>query len=196
MNVVLTSESQKSWLSVQENFIDSAESKAWIERVLEMPLTKYPTGKLFGKTITFHRWIGFFSDTSVGYRFSGQTMKSGALSSELQELITHVNKTLETEYNGVLINVYETGLDYISAHSDDEREVRGNKVAAISFGSNRVFRIRDKKTKKIVFDQKTTDGQLLVMDGEFQQEFTHEIPPVSRGNIGLRVSFTFRNHSN
>jgi alkylated DNA repair dioxygenase AlkB len=192
MNVVLTSESEKSSLSSGQNFLDTA---GWIERLLQLPLYKYPVGKLFGKPIVFHRWMGFFSDTSVGYRFSGQTLKNGNLTPELRELLNLVNEHLEMDYNGVLVNVYETGLDYISAHSDNEKEIRGTKVAAISFGSERIFRIRNKQTKKIVLDHVTQDGELLVMDGEFQKEFTHEIPPTTKAEVGMRVSLTFRSHS-
>lgn len=189
---------QDSCLIVRNNFISTQNTEALKDYILSLPLVKYPKGKLFGKDITFHRWMGFFSNTSEGYKFSGQTIKTGGLCPTLQALLDAVNNELkdilDTPFNGILINVYTSGEDYISAHSDDEKEL-GNKkiVAAISLGQERTFRIRDKKTKEIKLNLPTEDGQLLVMSGNFQQKYTHEIPIEKKKN-GIRVSCTFRYH--
>ena len=37
-------------------------------------------------------------------------------------------------------------------------------------------------------------GKIIHMGGEFQREFTHEIP-IEKKKQGLRYSFTFRHHS-
>jgi hypothetical protein len=34
---------------------------------------------------------------------------------------------------------------------------------------------------------------VIHMGGNFQKEFTHEIPPTKK-DVGIRYSFTFRNH--
>ena len=68
-------------------------------------------------------------------------------------------------------------------------------VVAISYGSSRIFRIRDKKTKTIVNDFYTENNSILHMGGDFQKEFTHEIP-IEKGIIEPRYSFTFRKHKN
>jgi len=66
-------------------------------------------------------------------------------------------------------------------------------VVALSYGTSRKFRIRDKNTNKIVKDIDTGHMVLLNMGGEFQKEFTHEIP-VEKKISGCRYSFTFRKH--
>ena len=181
-----------SSLKVQNNFLSTDEIICLKETIKSLNLIKYPKGKLFGKEITFHRSIGFFAK-SGGYRFSGQTIRTGDFTPELQTLLNKVNETLNESFNGILINIYHSGEDYISAHSDDEKELISDCVAAISIGESRIFRIRDKKTKKIQADILTEDGQLLVMLGSFQSEFTHEIPKEKKKS-GERISLTFRKH--
>ena len=183
---------QQSALLVQNNFLSNEEIISLTETVKNLPLIKYPKGKLFGKEITFHRSIGFFSN-SDGYRFSGQTIRTGDITPELQTILDKVNSSLNESFNGILINIYHSGLDYISAHSDDEKTLNSDCVAAISLGESRIFRIREKQTKKIKLDIPTEEGQLLTMKGEFQREFTHEIPIEKKKN-GERISLTFRKH--
>jgi alkylated DNA repair dioxygenase AlkB len=45
-----------------------------------------------------------------------------------------------------------------------------------------------------VFDIPTGHGQLLIMGGDFQSHFTHEIPK-EKNKDGLRASLTFRHHN-
>lgn len=66
-------------------------------------------------------------------------------------------------------------------------------MACISLGDSRIFRICGLDNAKRIVDVKTENGQLLVMDGDFQQNFRHSIP--ERKNKPLeRVSLTFRRH--
>jgi alkylated DNA repair dioxygenase AlkB len=199
----------ESYLDCINNFFSKEQSDSWFEYIQRLPLIKYPKGKIFGKEITFHRSIGFFSDSSNGYKFSGQTIKTGNFTLELKQLIENINNFFSTNYNGILINIYYNGEDYISAHSDDEKDLdSSNKVIAISLGENRIFRIRSKKTlentiisnidsnikmKNPVYDIETQHGQLIVMGGKFQKEFTHEIP-IEKNKNNIRISITFRHH--
>jgi len=104
-----------------------------------------------------------------------------------------VNIIYHTNFNGILINKYLNGNDYISAHSDSESNCDVNGVVAISYGSTRKFRIRDKKTKTIVGDFPLNHAEMLIMGGDFQKEFTHEIP-IEKKIKEPRISFTFRKH--
>ena len=74
------------------------------------------------------------------------------------------------------------------------KEILIQKRASLSCGATRKFRIRNKKDKKIVLDIPLRHGDLVLMKGDFQKEFTHEIP-VEKRVTGMRTSFTFREHS-
>lgn len=153
-----------------------------------------PPVVVFGKPCSQNRNVGFFSDDSVGYRYSGKLMASQPLPMWMKELMESVNHKLQTKFNGILINHYESGEDYIGAHRDDESglDPTNMAVAAISFGAVRKFRIRDNE-RKIVADVPTEHGSLMVMMGDFQKKFTHEVP-VEKKIKEPRWSITFRHH--
>ena len=85
------------------------------------------------------------------------------------------------------------GNDYIGAHSDDESGLDSVGVVSISYGTERIFRIRDKINKNILFEDNTTHCGILHMGGNFQNLYTHEIPMQKRIKEP-RISFTFRKH--
>lgn len=127
-------------------------------------------------------------------------MKSQRLSPEMREIMSAVNNKLGTAFNGILLNYYADGSETIGAHSDDEKGLytdKGNStIASIIIDSDsepRIFRIRNKSTKEIVYDCPTPDGCLIVMQGQFQKELTHEIP-ASKRIKEPRWSLTFREH--
>lgn len=147
--------------------------------------------KVFGRECTQHRKVGFFSNTSTGYKYSGSTAISIPLTAELTELLGIVNEKFSAEFNGILVNVYESGHDYISKHSDDERGLDPTAgIVALSYGVSRKFRIRGSDA----CDFDTNDREYIQMSAEFNRNHTHEIPPQKR-ITGTRWSFTFRRHT-
>lgn len=157
-------------------------------------LDHHPEIQIFGKTCHQQRSIGFFSDTSVGYNYSTTITRSKQMKPCLSELLAYVNHKFDASFNGILINKYENGEEYIGKHSDDERGLQPTcGVIAMSFGAVRKFRIRDKVTGKIVLDVPTEANKIIQMAGNFQREFTHEIP-VEKKVKQPRYSLTFRRH--
>jgi len=145
----------------------------------------------FGKETTFPRKHQSFG---ADYVFSGK--KHVALS--VPDILKPVKEFFDKEYghfDQVLVNWYANGLDYISKHKDDEKQiVKDSPIVSISLGQERKFRIRDSK-EKIFKDIDMVDNIVLVMGGEFQQHFFHEVPPV-RGKkgetLGPRINITLR----
>lgn len=108
-------------------------------------------------------------------------MAAQPLTPELTMVMDLVSTVCGIRFDTVLVNRYEGKDDYISPHSDDERSLApGGVVATISLGESRAFRIRNKLTKDII------------MRGQFQKEFTHDVPKDVTG--GVRISLTFRYH--
>jgi alkylated DNA repair dioxygenase AlkB len=161
---------------------------------VENKLQRKPPVFVFGKWRQQPRNVGFFSDESVGYKYSRQLMKSQPLSKGLKALLEEINALYTgADFNGILVNEYEHGDDTIGAHSDDEKGLSGIGVVSLSIGAIRKFRIRHKVTKKIVIDVPTVPYTLIHMTGAFQREFTHEIPKERRIK-DRRLSLTFRKH--
>jgi alkylated DNA repair dioxygenase AlkB len=158
---------------------------------------KHPDEKgkvlIYGKYRKTPRWHMSYLKS---YNFSGQTLKTEPIPTEVQKLLDHINEKRDIKYNQVLINWYLDGTHYIGPHSDDERQlVPGSSIYSLSLGATRKFRIRDKKTNKIVKDFELSDGTVVVMCGAMQKEFKHEIVKIQGAKskkVGKRINITFR----
>lgn len=164
-----------------------------IIKEIENKLIMYPKIKIFNKEATQHRCVGFFSNDSIGYHYSGQLAKSQSLENNMKQLLDIVNYKFSSKFNGILVNYYKDGNDYIGKHSDDEKNLDTNGVVSISYGASRKFRIRNKKSGKKVKDIIINNGDIVHMGGDFQKEYTHEIP-IEKKVKDSRYSFTFRKH--
>ena len=161
---------------------------------IEPLLEEKPEIIIFGKKCKQQRNIGFFSDKSIGYKYSKKIMESKPLTKSMSELLDIVNIIFSTQFNGILVNKYMDGNDYISAHSDDETGLDSAGVISISYGAERIFRIRKKESKQHICDELTTHCSILHMGGNFQKLYTHEIP-IQKKIKEPRISFTFRKHN-
>mgnify|MGYP002634563107 CR=1 FL=1 len=162
---------------------------------VDLELDINPEIIVYGKKCNQHRSVGFYSDVSLGYNYSTTKTPSKNMHPCLRDLLRYINSKFDYDYNGILINKYSGGEDYIGKHSDDMRGVDPNVgVIAVSYGAIRNFRIRNKQTNKIEVDIPTEPNKIIQMIGEFQKEFTHEIPVQKKVN-GIRYSFTFRKHN-
>lgn len=159
------------------------------KHVKKLKLHRRPKAKIYGKEVRQNRDVAFFSDKSVGYQYSGQLMRSDPLTSKLKKLMKKINQEFNTDFNGILINKYKDGSRSIGKHSDSGTMT---DVIGITLGAERIFRIQNKKTKE-KFDHVTGDCNLVWMEGDFQEEFTHEIPKQARVKKS-RISLTFRKH--
>lgn len=196
----------ESDLTIYKNLIDKC-----IEDIKDN-LDIRPPIKIYGKTVHQNRDVSFFSDESKGYYYSNQLRPSKPLTKNLKLLVDIINNYHTSSFNGILINRYNTGEETIGPHSDSEEGLDPNGgVVSISVGTIRKFRIRSKKkdllysinndskqysikSKKIIKDVFTLPYHSIKMAGNFQKEFTHEIPK-EKTKDGVRYSFTFRKHN-
>lgn len=96
---------------------------ALLAHVRSLTLEVEPTFTIRGEPCVMHRCVGFYSDDSGGYKYARQESKAQPLTPELRDLIDAVNAYTGANYNGVLINRYRSGADYMGAHADDESEL-------------------------------------------------------------------------
>lgn len=205
----------RSYLAVAPQWSAQHLSDGDIASYWQLPLYYHPPAVIYGVVTPQPRDVGFFSDESEGYYYSGQMMPSQPQTEPLDRLIAKVNGYLGTTFNAELVNRYMDGNDKLGAHSDSEVGLDKHKkcVAGIAFGAVRNFRIRYIKTcppdivisstvdrrasdSTIIADVPHQDGMLLVMAGDFQTEFTHEIPPIAVSKVSTpRLSLTFRHHT-
>lgn len=146
--------------------------------------------KIMGKEIETPRWQHSYG---VPYNFSGMVHEALPLVDPfLLKLQWMVEKYSDKKYAQCLINWYQDGTHYIGKHSDDEKQlVPGTNIYSFSFGPE--------GERDIIFKSKKTDekhkifmphNSLLVMGGETNKYYTHEVP--KRANKGKRINVTFR----
>ncbi|HEV2115680.1 MAG TPA: alpha-ketoglutarate-dependent dioxygenase AlkB [Terriglobales bacterium] len=92
-------------------------------------------------------------------------------------------------YNAVLCNLYRDGNDSVGLHADAEPEM-GPVIASLSLGATRLFRLKA-KDGALVFSERLPGGSLLIMAGETQKNFKHEVPKEPRVTQP-RINLTFR----
>ncbi len=159
---------------------------------------------MFGKEVLAPRSSAHYLQD---YHYTGRVHTADPLPEIYQPLIDWCNEMVNNktftnkranvgEFNQVLVNYYLNGLHYIGKHSDDEKQLlTGSVVFSASFGQERTFRIRKKLDNSIVKDITMKHGSFIVMGGDMQKEFTHEVPKIM-GNKGLklkpRINVTFR----
>ena len=77
-------------------------------------------------------------------------------------------------------------------HSDDEPELgRDPLIASLNLGGTRRFDLRRKGTTRIGHSLELGDGSLLVMGGQTQHHWQHQVAK-TRKPVAPRINLTFR----
>ena len=174
-----------------KNFFNKQESDSFFKLLEQNILWKQESMKMYGKEVKFPRLTAWYGDNTKQYTFSGITLQPNPWNEELTAIKQRIEKVAKVDFNSVLLNMYRSGKDSISWHTDAEPELGKNPViASVTFGETRNFQLRHKETKEKI-DIELTDGSLLVMQGELQHYWQHQIPKTSKEK-SVRINLTFR----
>lgn len=147
----------------------------------------------FGKQIPLPRLTAWYGDKGKNYSYSKIFMEPLPWTPVLQEIKSRLELEVKTSFNSVLLNFYRDGRDHVSWHSDDEAELGVNPIiASISFGGTRRFVMKHKEKKNLPkIELPLNSGSLLVMRGETQHYWLHQVPKTKQ-NVAPRINLTFR----
>lgn len=183
---------QNAEVILHEAFFSKEESKEIFEKLVSEIAWKQDKIKMYGKVLDLPRLTAWYGEEGKTYRYSGIDMQIHAWNEVLLFIKNRIEKVANVHFNGVLLNFYRNGNDSMAWHSDNEKELGKNPViASVSFGETRKFRLRHKTNKTLKTEVLLTDGSLLLMQGETQHFWQHEIPKTKR-QIGERINLTFR----
>ena len=146
---------------------------------------------MYGKKINFPRLTAWYGDNDKPYSFSGITLSPKVWNEELVSIKSKIEQIAKVDFNSVLLNRYRDGNDSISWHTDAEKELGINPViASVNFGATRKFQLRHIKTKEKL-EIELTHGSLLIMQGELQHFWQHQVPKTKELKTE-RINLTFR----
>jgi len=147
--------------------------------------------KIFGRTVRIPRNQSAYGDFGVKYTYSNVTIPAKPWTPLLEKIRDDVTHMTGHTYNFVLLNRYNDESQYVSFHCDDEREIATDvPIVSVSFGQTRniVFKC---KTSGKTHELPLSNGTLMSMDHETNQNWYHSIPK-GKFRMSVRLSLTFR----
>jgi alkylated DNA repair dioxygenase AlkB len=146
----------------------------------------------------------YYGDPGTHYTYSRREYRPLPWIPELLSLRDRVEQAIpvaaytnlslpRTGYNAVLCNLYRDGNDSVGLHADAEPEM-GPVIASVSLGAGRLFRLK-RNGGVVALCERLPHGSLLIMAGNTQKTFKHEVPKEATVTQP-RVNLTFRRIEN
>lgn len=173
------------------SILDSKSANHYFDQLLKTILWEHDQTVIFGKLIVTKRKVAWYGDEPFNYTYSKTTKSALPWTKELLELKEMIeNKSGET-FNSCLLNLYHSGEEGMSWHSDDEKDLKKNgAIASLSLGATRKFAFKHKVSKQTV-SVVLENGSLLIMKGSTQSNWLHRLPPTKKVSTP-RINLTFR----
>lgn len=174
------------------NFFDKKEADELVEDLKTTIPWQHDQIKVFGKTYDQPRLTALYADNNKPYSYSNITMQPHTFEGKLLQIKKKVEVVANLQFTTCLLNLYRNGQDSNGWHADDEKELgEFPKIASVSFGASRKFKMRRKDNHKEKFEIVLNHGSLLLMLGKTQAYWQHQIPK-TRKIISERINLTFR----
>jgi alkylated DNA repair dioxygenase AlkB len=146
---------------------------------------------IYGKHIITKRKVAWYGDENYEYKYSKTSKFALPWTSDLIEIKNIVEKCTNNSYNSCLLNLYHTGDEGMTWHSDDEKTMKKNgSIASVSFGALRKFSFKRKQSKEVLSLELET-GSILEMKDNTQTHWLHALPKTKKV-LMPRINLTFR----
>ena len=159
------------------------------DRLWEQHPDRYHVIMIHGRPVRTPRWQQAYGQD---YHYTGQVNGALPIPGELEPYLSWCREHVDDQLNGLLLNWYDGRLGhYIGPHRDSTTNiVQVAPIVTISFGEERVFRLRPWKGKGFR-DFAARHGSVFVMSFRTNARWTHEVP-CSKKATGRRISVTLR----
>ncbi len=174
------------------DFLNKNEAEWYFNLLLDKVQWQQDDITVFGKTYKQPRLTALYADNEKSYTYSNITMHPKVFTKELLELKNKVEEISKVEFTTCLLNLYRDGNDSNGWHTDNEPELGTNPIiASVSLGAERLFKLKHRYDSNLKKDLLLQNGSLLVMKGETQHKWLHQIPKTKK-TVGKRINLTFR----
>ena len=171
--------------------LNTVEANAYTDILLKTIAWKNDEAVIFGKHIITKRKAAWYGDKPYSYTYSNTTKYALPWTKELSALKKLAEEKTGVLYNSCLLNLYHDGDEAMAWHSDDEKAlVKNGTIASLSFGAERKFMFKHKKTGETV-SMILENGSLLTMKDDTQTNWLHRLTK-SVKVVNPRVNLTFR----
>ena len=179
-------------ISYYPGFFDLKDSNQYFQSLLETISWQQDDINIFGKTYKQPRLTALYANNNEPYSYSNITMIPHKFTKELLNIKVKVESVIDTNFTTCLLNLYRNGQDSNGWHADNEKELGSNPIiASVSFGSERLFKLKHRYDKNLKKNLVLQHGSLLIMQGETQHHWLHQIPKTKK-EVGKRINLTFR----
>lgn len=179
------------WIRFIPTFLNEVIANQLFEQLQQTIQWQQGEIVLFGKKHATPRLEAFCADDQKSYGYSGQRLITHEFTKELNEIRKKLTLEIGTSFNSVLLNLYQTGNDSNGWHADNEPELGRNPIiASLSLGATRRFDLKHNTTKEQL-SYYLNNGSLLIMGGELQHHWKHQIAKTKKVNEP-RINLTFR----
>ena len=167
------------------------DANKYLNALLKNIEWKHDEAIIFGKHIITKRKAAWYGDEEYRYTYSNTTKQALNWTQELFELKVLVEELTKVKFNSCLLNLYNSGDEGMSWHSDDEKALGTNTViASLSLGAERKFAFKHKLNKDVI-SIILEHGSLLIMKGSTQSNWLHSLPKTKKVT-SPRINLTFR----
>ncbi|MDP5172282.1 MAG: alpha-ketoglutarate-dependent dioxygenase AlkB [Bacteroidia bacterium] len=174
------------------DFLSAFEADALFSHLSQSLAWQQGQVRMFGKWIDEPRLTVWYGDPGASYTYSGKQQQPLPWTPALLALKEKIETSSSTSFNSVLGNYYRSGQDSMGWHSDNEKELGIRPlIASLNLGATRTFQLRMIKDKSRKLSLDLSHGSLLIMSGETQHHWQHQIPKTKKA-VGERLNFTFR----
>ena len=145
-----------------------------------------------GKPMQTERLVCWMGDKAFSYRYSGMQKTAQPWPDAVRPVKAHIEAITGQVFNSCLANLYPTGQQSVSWHSDAEPELGPTPtIASVSLGAARRFVMRHRAGLHADVEVLLRHGSLIVMAGQSQTHWKHQLPKMARVH-SPRVNLTFR----
>lgn len=163
----------------------------WLQQIIDETKWEQSGYQAFGRWFSIPRQQAWIAEDALKYRYSDNLLANQPWTPLLLAIKQDIERYCATDFNSVLLTLYRHADDSVDWHSDDEQELGSDPIiASLSLGESRYFCFKQKQSEQV---QKILieDGDLWLMQPDFQKDWSHAILP-EQGEKSLRLNLTFR----
>lgn len=180
---------EDGFLSYTSAVFSVEDANGYFDELLHKTEWQSDSITLFGKTYKQPRLTALYGFKV--YSYSNITMNPLPFTPTLLKIKTRIEALTGEIFNVCLLNLYRDGNDSNGWHADDEKSLGKNPaIASVSFGDTRAFHMKHNE-KDYKLKIALTHNSLLLMKGETQHFWKHQIPKTKKV-VGPRINLTFR----